>query len=445
MSNIKQRPRSVSASSRFGLLVVILLFPALALAITPPQRITALGSFYFPFMDGDSWTYEVSDKQSARLVTKTVLPGSIEGYGNVLFVGGLPGLPRQPAKILQVSDGSRSYVSNAHVFAYAAGLFYEEHLEPNGLGKFKRVSTEYASASPLYFFWHNLGVPGDMTYHSGTLSYKEDGVSVGQGTFTENIFWIATEDVVVPTGTFRAEKFAYTILINGVKNNQSFSSRVEKTIWAARNVGIVKEVLNVDGEISTSSLTATNFSLSRELSAEPKMVTVVEFYNTLLNHYFLTADPAEMDGIDRGAAGPGWTRTGMSFNAYTLDSGIGEKAGVCRFYGDMELGPDGKRIGPNSHFYTANAFECEGVKTSPGWMYEALAFSVSLPIEGMCEPGEYPSAILAPVKLRPVYRAYNNRYMFFNDSNHRYTPDITVYQAMIDQGWIGEGVVFCVP
>lgn len=424
----------VSASNRFGLLVAMLLFPALALATFGRPAVSWL-SFSLPFKEGDSWTYEVSDKQGTRPVTKTVLPGSIEGCMPGFFANDLP---VRPAKILQGSDGSRSYVSNADIFASAAALCYEEHREPNGQGKFRRVSTEYNS--PLYFFGYGLGLA-----HQGSLSYKEDGVSIGQGAFTENIYYlVATEDVVVPAGTFSAQRFDYTILYNGTKNNQSFSSRVEKTIWAVRNVGIIKEVLNVDGEISTSSLAATNFSLSRELSAEPEMVSVVEFYNTQLNHYFLTADPAEMVGIDNGAAGPGWTRTGMGFNAYTLDSGIGEKAAVCRFYGDARLGADGARIGPNSHFYTANAFECESVKTSPGWLYEALAFSVSLPIEGMCEPGRDATTILAPDKLRPVYRAYNNRYMF-NDSNHRYTPDSAVYQTMINQGWIGEGVVFCVP
>jgi len=434
MSNAKPRSRSASASNRFGLLVVILLFPTLALAVTTHPVVT-LDSFLLPFKDGDSWTYEVSDKQGVRPITKTVLPGSIEGCMTGWFADGPP---VRPAKILQGSDGSRSYVSNADVFASAAALCYEEHLEPNGQGQFKRVSTEYAPASPLYFFGLALGQA------QSSLSYKEDGVSVGQGAFTESIYLRATEDVAVPAGTFSAQKFVYTILINGIKNNQSFSSRVEKTIWAVRNVGIVKEILNVDGEISTSSLTATNFSLIRALSAEPVTVSVVEFYNTMLNHYFLTADPAEMIGIDNGAAGSGWVRTGMSFNAYTLDSGIGEKAAVCRFYGDAKLGPDGKRIGPNSHFYTANAFECEGVKTSPGWMYEALAFSVSLPIEGICERGGGGPTLLTPDTLRPVYRAYNSRHMF-NDANHRYTTDSAVYQEMINQGWIGEGVVFCVP
>jgi len=196
------------------------------------------------------------------------------------------------------------------------------------------------------------------------------------------------------------------------------------------------------GTAVAAGTSPASVAVTAGLTGAPNMV--VEFYHAALDHYFLTADPAEMVGIDNGAAGPGWARTGLGFDAYTLGSGVGEKAAVCRFYGDARLDADGARIGPNSHFYTANAFECESVKTSPGWMYETLAFAVSLPIEGICERGGGAPTILTPDTLRPVYRAYNNRYMF-NDSNHRYTTDIAVYQAMISQGWVGEGVVFCVP
>jgi len=289
-----------------------------------------------------------------------------------------------------------------------------------------------------------------MTYPTGTLSYNENVVSICHGTFIEYIFWLATEDVVVPAGTFRAEKLAITIAVRAQKNNQAYNHVIQKTIWAVLDVGIVKEITSDNGETSIASLTATNFPLDRVLkkrvmeSPDAPTLPVVEYYNTLLDHYFLTADPVEMDAIDRGAVGPGWVRTGMGFNAYPLDSGIGEKAAVCRFYGNMELGPDGKRLGPDSHFYTANAFECEGVKASPGWISEGLAFSVGLPIAGMCEPGGNSSAILNTAKLRPVYRAYNNSHIA-EDANHRYTTDIAVYQEMIDRGWIGEGVAFCVP
>ena len=47
---------------------------------------------------------------------------------------------------------------------------------------------------------------------------------------------------------------------------------------------------------------------------------VVEFYNTILGHYFMAAGPGEVDGIDHGAAGPGWERTGESFKAVAHDA-----------------------------------------------------------------------------------------------------------------------------
>lgn len=65
----KPRSRSVSAAIKFGSLVAILLFPTLALA-TFGRPVITLESFLLPFKDGDSWTYEVSDKLGARLLTK---------------------------------------------------------------------------------------------------------------------------------------------------------------------------------------------------------------------------------------------------------------------------------------------------------------------------------------------------------------------------------------
>jgi len=49
------------------------------------------------------------------------------------------------------------------------------------------------------------------------------------------------------------------------------------------------------------------------------MVSVVEFHNRFLDHYFLTADPAEIAAIEAGAAGPGWQRTGFGLSAWGLN------------------------------------------------------------------------------------------------------------------------------
>jgi hypothetical protein len=41
--------------------------------------------------------------------------------------------------------------------------------------------------------------------------------------------------------------------------------------------------------------------------------TIVEFFITILGHYFITASAAEQASIDAGGSGPGWIRTGYSF------------------------------------------------------------------------------------------------------------------------------------
>ncbi|MBR0565132.1 S8 family peptidase [Azoarcus sp. L1K30] len=149
---------------------------------------------------------------------------------------------------------------------------------------------------------------------------------------------------------------------------------------------------------------------------------VYEFYNSDLEHYFRTGSKAEAALINGGSAGPGWYDTLDYF--YAWSNGAEGALPVCRFYGTPG-------VGPNSHFYTADAKECEQVKHDPGWTYEGIAFYARLPENGACRQGE-----------RPVYRAYNNRWMY-NDSNHRYTTDFDAYQALVASGWAAEGVALC--
>lgn len=155
----------------------------------------------------------------------------------------------------------------------------------------------------------------------------------------------------------------------------------------------------------------------------PTFQRVTEYYNTTLKHYFLSSSTEENASIDSGGAGPGWVKTGESFQ--TIPPNNCDKSDrVFRFYGP----------GPNSHFYTADPNECGGLRTQKsGWKAEGVAFGAKLPQNGLC-----PSALYTP-----VYRLYNNRWMF-NDSNHRYTIKTDVYQQMISQGWVGEGVALCV-
>lgn len=175
------------------------------------------------------------------------------------------------------------------------------------------------------------------------------------------------------------------------------------------------------------------FTLDFTVRPESK---VVEYYQRGLDHYFVAAGGDEVDLLDAGGQG-GWQRTGQSFHAWTRqeDAPAGAHA-VCRFYAR----------GPNSHFYTGDAAECEGLRAieqaeraraqaagTPflGWGYEGTAFWALVPVNGQCPSG-----------TAPVWRNYNDR-AGENDSNHRFTADPLQHLAM--QGWIDEGPVFCSP
>jgi hypothetical protein len=172
-------------------------------------------------------------------------------------------------------------------------------------------------------------------------------------------------------------------------------------------------------------------------SAEPE-TEAVEYFNRSLNHYFITATAAEARMIDDGAAGEGWVRTGRSFQAWLDPANAPANAsGVCRFYSR----------GANSHFYTANAGECEYLKSLEaderrqaqstgaairGWQFEGVAFRIESPTGDSC-----------PAGTTAVTRVYNNGFVSGAGSNHRFVDDSELRTLMLDRSWVGEGVAFC--
>ena len=146
---------------------------------------------------------------------------------------------------------------------------------------------------------------------------------------------------------------------------------------------------------------------------------VTEYYNVDIRHYFRTGARSDSAFILAGNAGKGWRDTYDYFLAWR-DASSGAQA-VCRFYAK----------GPNSHFFTADAKECEDVKGYPGWVYEGIAYYMKVPKNSVC-----------PSDSVPVHRLYNNRFIF-NDSNHRFTTDMDVVTRMTQAGWIYEGVKMC--
>jgi hypothetical protein len=148
---------------------------------------------------------------------------------------------------------------------------------------------------------------------------------------------------------------------------------------------------------------------------------VSEYFNHYTRHYVLLSDGAEIANVANGGAGAGWVYTGNSFAA--KNETLFPQRNICRFYAPPPV---------NSHFFTGNAQECEQLKNSAsGWIYEKLDFGIDLPQGGGCAG-----------TLKPIYRLYNNRWMF-SDSNHRFVHDAALRDRLIAEGWVDEGVAFC--
>ena len=171
-------------------------------------------------------------------------------------------------------------------------------------------------------------------------------------------------------------------------------------------------------------------TVSGSSMAPPGTVAVIEYYRADADHYFMTANPADIAFIDANL--PLFQRTGEVFFAWVNRALAPANAvPVCRFYSPLPL--------IDSHFYTPFANECLFVQLRwPGvWVLEnPAAFYVILPdAAGNCQAGTL-----------PVYRFFDNR----ADANHRHTVDLTVRRAMINRKWVPEGVgpnavAFCAP
>ena len=162
--------------------------------------------------------------------------------------------------------------------------------------------------------------------------------------------------------------------------------------------------------------------VGRVASDAPKQA--VEYYHTGFGHFFMTADADEIYGLDHGAYGGVFVRTGQTF--WVIDGPAPGTADICRFF-TVAFAPK------SSHFYTGDPVECAGVKLNPNWQYEKIAFFIKAAEGGTC-----------PFYTTPVYRMYNSG--MTGAPNHRFTTDESIYlDFTTNRGWAGEGVRFCAP
>jgi len=154
--------------------------------------------------------------------------------------------------------------------------------------------------------------------------------------------------------------------------------------------------------------------------------SMIEYRHAVLDHYFYTANPSEIAGLDDNTGARGWTRTGRSFRVLQSPGCpyVRHEQAAFRFFGKPG-------VGPSSHVFTVDREECRIVADSGAWLYESVPFWATPPDStgGCGRPGEI-----------PLYRVWKS----FGDSNHRFTTERAVVEEMAGKGWFDEGIAMCV-
>jgi Repeat of unknown function (DUF5648) len=182
---------------------------------------------------------------------------------------------------------------------------------------------------------------------------------------------------------------------------------------------------------------ATNFA-GQTFAVPANPVTVVEFYNDSLDHYFMIPLAPDIDALDSGRIF-GWSRTGYSFAGFpTMAAGGAATSPVCRFYIPPQHG--------DSHFFSASTDECAAVLAKIGIDPNYSGYIYETPSEFYIALSDTTTGACLPGASTPVFRLWNNR----ADSNHRYTTSTNVRAQMVERGYVSEGygplgVTMCTP
>jgi hypothetical protein len=294
-----------------------------------------------------------------------------------------------------VSVADLVYVGNA-----ATGGVYGFRVNPATGALTPVAGSPFASPPLLRSFAASANLPPAIQVDVGDNVVASVGVYGGRPPYT----WSITSGALPPGSALNATTGTFSGILTAA-GTYSFAVQV------ADSLGVTAS--------AAKSITVGG-------GGSPPPVTVVEFYNASLDHYFITYVTEEIAKLDNGTF-KGWTRTGLSFNAYaTTQSGT---SAVCRIYI-----PPGKGDG---HFFGRDANECNGTMTkNPTFILESSAFLYLYPPTlGNCAAGQV-----------PVYRVFSNR----ADANHRYTTSRAVRDQMVGKGWLAEGdgadiVVMCGP
>ncbi len=186
----------------------------------------------------------------------------------------------------------------------------------------------------------------------------------------------------------------------------------------------------------TSSCAVASNALGLELLpvSTTADVTLIEYYISTLDYYFLTGRAGDKAALD---ALPGtFARTGQQISLYAAPNV--ETLPLERHYFD-KVARGGSR---GSHFFTALPSD-QMVLTSLNPSNQQLAAKPYLEgVEGYAIPKT--AAGMCPLGTAPIYRAFKGAPRYVDDGNHRFSTSLVQHQDMVNRlGWTDEGVVFC--
>ena len=207
--------------------------------------------------------------------------------------------------------------------------------------------------------------------------------------------------------------------------------------FAPKSVGAQSQIFTITHTASDAAILVNLAGTGRMSTGTNTTKTMVEYFYSPLNYYFMTSRDDYKAALDKIAD---FQRTGLSFPVYATE--VANSKALSRFYFD-QIAMSASR---GSHFYTlldddkaALVAQNPGNAQTPRLPYnEGIDSWAFLPIVsgpgGACASGQ-----------TPVYRLFRGGARFPDDPNHRYTTSTSVYNAFVSLGWDGEGVNFCVP
>jgi len=283
---------------------------------------------------------------------------------------------------------------------------------------------------------------GDITSYSNFGRRIDVSAPGGDGELADWILSTGNDGVAGPgnpdyefaVGTsFSAPYASATASLMIARNANLRPGRIEDIITGTARAFASGSACGVSGQCGAGLLDASlalQSTLPGVAVAPPGTVPVIEYYRADKDHYFMSADAAEIAFVDSVLAGT-FQRTGELFYAW-VDPQLAPAGAVpvCRFSAAGLI---------DSHYFTADAAECQFMLTHyPGiWTLELPAAFYVLPPDanGACAAGTL-----------PVYRFFDNR----QDANQRHTIDLSVRRAMLNRAWVPQGVapdnvIFCTP